>query len=86
LASTAHADSVRFTVDDTGPGVPPELRDRVFQKFFRVPGTTKQGSGLGLSIVDDIVAHTAVPWGRHFVARRRAFLVFDPLEPQAPLT
>ena len=47
--------SVRVVIDDSGPGVPTELRERVFQKFFRVPGTTKRGSGLGLSIVADIV-------------------------------
>jgi PAS domain S-box-containing protein len=47
--------AARVFVDDTGPGVPPEWRERVFSKFFRVPGTTKQGSGLGLSIVEDVV-------------------------------
>jgi signal transduction histidine kinase len=48
-------DSIRVTVDDAGHGVPEHLRDRVFSKFFRVPGTAKRGSGLGLSIVADIV-------------------------------
>ncbi|MGB8331265.1 MAG: ATP-binding protein [Polyangiales bacterium] len=47
--------SVRIYVDDTGPGVPPDLRERVFTKFYRVPGIEKPGSGLGLSIVEDIV-------------------------------
>jgi signal transduction histidine kinase len=47
--------SARIWVDDTGPGIPPDLRKRVFAKFFRVPGTTKKGSGLGLSIVQDTV-------------------------------
>jgi PAS domain S-box-containing protein len=47
--------SVRIFVDDTGSGIPPNMRERVFTKFFRVPGTAKQGSGLGLSIVEDIV-------------------------------
>jgi signal transduction histidine kinase len=47
--------SVRIFVDDDGPGVPEEFAQRVFDKFFRIPGTTKQGSGLGLSIVQDIV-------------------------------
>jgi signal transduction histidine kinase len=47
--------SVRVFVDDAGPGIPLEWRERVFSKFFRVPGTTNQGSGLGLSIVADIV-------------------------------
>lgn len=47
--------ATRIFVDDMGPGVPEEFRERVFSKFFRVPGTSKQGSGLGLSIVEDIV-------------------------------
>ena len=37
-------------VADTGPGIPPELIDRVFDRFFRVPGSTARGSGLGLAI------------------------------------
>jgi signal transduction histidine kinase len=37
-------------VVDTGPGIPPELMDRVFDRFFRVPGTDVRGSGLGLAI------------------------------------
>ncbi|MET0311163.1 MAG: ATP-binding protein [Burkholderiaceae bacterium] len=37
-------------VVDTGPGIPPELIGRVFDRFFRVPGTDVRGSGLGLSI------------------------------------
>jgi signal transduction histidine kinase len=37
-------------VIDTGPGIPPELMDRVFDRFFRVPGGNARGSGLGLAI------------------------------------
>jgi two-component system, OmpR family, sensor kinase len=37
-------------VVDTGPGIPPELLPRVFDRFFRVPGGDARGSGLGLSI------------------------------------
>jgi two-component system OmpR family sensor kinase len=37
-------------VVDTGPGIPPDLLPRVFDRFFRVPGTGPGGSGLGLSI------------------------------------
>ncbi|RYG13664.1 MAG: two-component sensor histidine kinase [Burkholderiales bacterium] len=37
-------------VVDSGPGIPPELLPRVFDRFFRVPGTGARGSGLGLSI------------------------------------
>jgi two-component system OmpR family sensor kinase len=38
-------------VVDTGPGIPPEERERVFDRFYRVPGTAATGSGLGLAIV-----------------------------------
>ncbi len=39
---------VEFT--DSGPGIPPELLDRVFERFYRVLGSGTQGSGLGLAI------------------------------------
>ena len=35
---------------DTGPGIPPDLLERVFDRFFRVPGNDADGSGLGLAI------------------------------------
>jgi two-component system OmpR family sensor kinase len=41
-------------VTDTGPGIPAEERARVFDRFYRLPGTGVQGSGLGLSIVKQI--------------------------------
>lgn len=50
------ADGVRVWVDDAGPGIPEDMRERVFAKFVRVPGTSKRGSGLGLNIVRDVVA------------------------------
>jgi two-component system, OmpR family, sensor kinase len=37
-------------VIDTGPGIPPDLLGRVFDRFFRVPGSNARGSGLGLAI------------------------------------
>ncbi|BDC44654.1 sensor histidine kinase [Paraburkholderia terrae] len=45
---------VRIT--DTGPGIPKEVIDRVFDRFFRLNATTVGGSGLGLSIVKAVVA------------------------------
>ncbi|MFI4919538.1 MAG: ATP-binding protein, partial [Legionellales bacterium] len=41
-------------VMDNGPGVPPELQARVFERFFRVLGNKSTGSGLGLAIVQQI--------------------------------
>jgi two-component system, OmpR family, sensor kinase len=47
-------------VVDTGPGIPPEDRSRVFDRFYRRPGTSPPGSGLGLAIVKSIAeAHAA---------------------------
>lgn len=44
-------ENVILRVTDNGPGIPAELRSRVFERFFRVLGTNTQGSGLGLAIV-----------------------------------
>ena len=41
-------------VEDSGIGVPPEDRDRVFERFYRVLGTNADGSGLGLPICREI--------------------------------
>jgi signal transduction histidine kinase len=47
-------DHVRFSVSDTGPGIPETFRNRVFEPYFQAPGC-KQGSGLGLAIAKQIV-------------------------------
>jgi signal transduction histidine kinase len=44
------AQAVQLEVVDEGPGIAAEWRARVFDRFFRVPGTTQVGSGLGLAI------------------------------------
>lgn len=44
----------RLTVVDTGPGIPPEERERVFERFYRRSGGEQPGAGLGLSIVKRI--------------------------------
>ncbi|MBB6244758.1 sensor histidine kinase [Rhodanobacter sp. MP1X3] len=44
----------RLSVEDDGPGVPPELLPRLSERFFRAPGSNEEGSGLGLAIVQRI--------------------------------
>lgn len=44
-----------MTLDDQGTGIPEESRGRIFDKFYRVPGTPAGGTGLGLSIAKSIV-------------------------------
>ena len=52
---------VLLQVEDTGPGVPAEERDLVFQPFYRALGSEADGSGLGLPIVQEIARqHGAV--------------------------
>jgi two-component system OmpR family sensor kinase len=43
-------DSAVIEVLDNGPGIPASERERVFDSFYRMPGTSGEGSGLGLSI------------------------------------
>jgi two-component system OmpR family sensor kinase len=45
----------RIEVWDEGVGLPPPELERVFERFYRAPGDTSNGSGLGLSTVDSIV-------------------------------
>ena len=54
--SVAHADGnqLKFTVTDTGIGIPPEKMDIIFERFTKLD-KYKQGSGLGLSICQTIV-------------------------------
>ena len=43
-------------VDDGGPGIPPDERERVFDRFYRRAGPDEQGTGLGLAIVKNVAA------------------------------
>lgn len=56
VSITQHNSSVLLRVQDNGPGIPPELRARVFERFFRTLGTKTSGSGLGLAIVAQIAS------------------------------
>jgi two-component system sensor histidine kinase QseC len=47
--------SACLSVEDAGPGVPPEQRERIFERFYRGTEGRGEGSGLGLSIVRRVV-------------------------------
>src|SRR3982075_1385035 len=46
---------VRFSVADSGPGIPNEFQSKLFERFFRLPGSDREGVGLGLAITREIV-------------------------------
>ncbi len=46
--------SPRLSVEDDGPGIPDAEIDRVFERFYRIPGSSGDGCGLGLAIVKEI--------------------------------
>ena len=49
------AGAVRFEVADTGPGIAPEHRARIFERFFQIPGASAGAAGLGLYISREVV-------------------------------
>jgi hypothetical protein len=61
IAARRISETVRVSVIDNGPGIPPDMRTKVLQRFFRLESSrTTPGSGLGLSLADVIVkAHDA---------------------------
>lgn len=46
---------VELRVEDRGPGIPDDEKDKVFQRFYRLNNSQSDGSGLGLAIVKEIV-------------------------------
>jgi signal transduction histidine kinase len=61
----ADGGKVVVEVVDSGPGIPPDLLPRVFDRFFRIEGTDTEGSGLGLAIA------------KHAAERNRIDLTLD---------
>lgn len=48
-------DKVFISVKDSGIGIAPEYKDKIFNRYFRIPGTKKEGNGLGLSISKEFI-------------------------------
>ncbi len=57
LRALAHGEELILEVADSGPGVPPEERGRIFEAFYtgRSPGGRVPGTGIGLSVVNEFV-------------------------------
>ncbi len=51
VSTEMRGDMVEISVSDDGRGLPPELRDKAFERFWRAPGSAAGGTGLGLAVV-----------------------------------
>lgn len=46
---------IYFVVKDTGQGIAPQYKEKIFDRYFRIPGSQKEGTGLGLSISKEFI-------------------------------
>ncbi len=70
--------TVRFSVLDHGPGIPQEFQTRIFERFFRIPGTEESnGVGLGLAIAKEIVISNGGSIGLHSMPGEGSEFFFD---------
>lgn len=88
IAVRREPESVILQVDDTGPGIEPAERERVFDPFYRVLGNGEIGSGLGLAIArtiaDSIGASIELGSACAVQGGLRVLVVFDPAPAAAP--
>ena len=49
ISASQDAEDIRFTIRDTGPGIPAEAFDRIFEKFGQLDSNSRHGTGLGLA-------------------------------------
>jgi signal transduction histidine kinase len=56
LTAVPRGNWVEISIEDSGPGIPPEMREKIFERFIRLdPSRTMPGSGLGLALVKAFV-------------------------------
>jgi two-component system, NtrC family, sensor kinase len=71
--------SVLVSISDTGKGIPPEIKDRIFDAFYTTKGIG-EGSGLGLYIVKQIIdKHKGKIWVESTLGKGSAFFVEFPI-------
>jgi signal transduction histidine kinase len=83
LRLTGRAEGISLSVTDDGPGFPPGILSRVFERFYRAdPSRTGAGSGLGLAIVRELArAHGGEAWAENVAPRGARVTVFLPVAP-----
>lgn len=72
-------DQVRLAVHDTGPGIPADQLESIFQRFYRAPGSQREGIGLGLAMARTAVeAQGGRLWAESIVGQGTVFIVSLP--------
>ena len=70
---------IRFEIADTGPGIPKDHLDEVFDKFFRITAEKQEGTGLGLPIAKEIVElHKGRMWVESEIGKGSRFIFTVP--------
>ena len=84
-ARPTDAGQVEVSVQDDGPGIPPDALERIFERFYRADKARSReqgGTGLGLAIVKHIVqSHGGTVWAKSEVGRGAAFFFTLPAGP-----
>ena len=98
VRACSHDGGVKVEVGDQGPGVPPEDRTRIFERFVRLPGSREEkaaekgrspvrGSGIGLALVKHIAeSHGGRAWVQSEVGRGSTFTFTIPARRVLPGT
>src|SRR5262249_29839730 len=87
-ARSMNSGQIEMSVEDDGPGIPPESLERIFERFYRVDKARSReqgGTGLGLSIVKHIVqSHGGKVWAKSRPGEGAAFYFTLPQDSPAP--
>jgi len=80
VAAKKENDIVRFSVEDKGPGIPQEYLLRIFERYFKVPGSKTKGTGLGLAISKEFIeAQKGRIWAESEIGKGSVFSFSLPL-------
>jgi two-component system sensor histidine kinase KdpD len=85
ISSALEGKFLLIEITDSGPGIPEEDLERIFDKFYRVPGTATGGAGLGLSICRGLVeAHGGALKAENAPGSGARFMIFLPVGAPPP--